>query len=308
MTDISLTDPFFLFYDARSGSTFLSNLLIQKCGVAIPPESNFIPEIFVNYDKYSIETTWDLRRILDIIYKERKFTDWNLEKNFLYDVMIESLPITLSEFIKRIFYIYINQNFSHSNIIGVKKGSYIYYVDQLKQIFPKAKFIGIIRDGRAVFNSKKKSIYSATGEPFENNPYCAAKQWCKVVKMLHDINKKYGIFIVHYEEMIQNPLKTLKDICLYLALSCDSSNKVGDVGYFVSERYGDLHANINRTAINSRVSAWKTELTKTEIFAFESLAYKKLEEEGYSLLNSINDLKNIFKRNYNKMNLLLNIH
>ncbi len=42
----TIDDPFFMFYDARSGSTFLTNLLIKNANIAIPPETNFVSLIF----------------------------------------------------------------------------------------------------------------------------------------------------------------------------------------------------------------------------------------------------------------------
>ena len=57
---------FFILYDARSGSTFLSNLLVKNYDIVIPPESNFIIKITKHYKKDTIiNTDGNLKDIID---------------------------------------------------------------------------------------------------------------------------------------------------------------------------------------------------------------------------------------------------
>ncbi len=207
------------------------------------------------------------------------------------------LPLSIRDFIISIYTFYRDKYFPASKVFGVKKGSYIYHYSRLKEIFPKAKFIGIIRDGRAVFNSKKQSIYSGTGKPFEINPYRAAKEWCKKLRMLQEIKNTYKeTLVIYYEKMIQNPIKTVKIACDFLGISSQIGNISNNKKYFVSNRYGDLHKNIGKEALTSRISEWKNALSFDEIFAFESVAYNELLSEGYEIVNSHKSLKNVTDR------------
>ena len=46
--------------------------------------------------------------------------------------------------------------------------------------------------------------------------------------------------------------------------------------YVVPERYGELHKNVGKEPIQSKITAWQQLLSKKEVKAFESVAHKKL--------------------------------
>ncbi|PSP14572.1 MAG: hypothetical protein BRC50_02680 [Cyanobacteria bacterium SW_11_48_12] len=157
----------------------------------------------------------------------------------------------------------------------------------MKSTFPNSKFLAIIRDGRrdgrAVFSSQKNSIYSRTGRPFQTNPYRAAKAWCKMVDILKEIKREYPqeSLVIYYENLIRNREKTMELVCDFLDVSKNSSGQ----GYVVPERYGELHKNVGKEPIQSKITAWQQLLSKKEVKAFESVAHEKLLSEGYELVN-----------------------
>ncbi|MFC2061372.1 sulfotransferase [Elusimicrobiota bacterium] len=279
-------DPFFIFYDTRSGSTFLSNLLIKSACIAIPPESNFITKIILLYNKDSISNKNELHKVLDIIRSEDKFEDWNIDIDLIEKEIENRLPVSVRALILLICAKYKDDNFPEADIFGIKKGSYVNFYRKIKEIFPESKFIGIIRDGRAVFNSKKNSIRSETGKPFETDPYRAAKQWRRAVRLLKKIEDEYqDILIIKYEEIVKDTVSIIEKVCDYLDIPYNSENTADDRKYYVSEKYGDIHKNINEPPDSSRITAWRQELTEKEIYVFESITYKELIKEGYELVN-----------------------
>ncbi len=299
MSNIKLLtqDPFFIFYDARSGSTFLANQLVKNKGVAIPPESNFIPFIILRYPKDSIDNKYDLELFLNIIYTDKKFNDWNIKRDDIKGVLLEVLPISVRDSILAICAAYRNKNFPEAKVFGIKKGGYLKYYRKLKKLFPQSKIIGIIRDGRAVFNSKKESIYSETGKPFEIDPYKAAKKWCKCINLLREIKQRHKeTLIIRYKEMITDPGKVIKTICKFLDIFYNLNKPLVDKAYFISSRYRNLHRNIEKGALGNRISAWRTSLSDNEIYAFESVAYNHLIREGYEPINAKKLSKNPTKK------------
>lgn len=280
-----ISDPFFLVYDSRSGSTFLANLLIKFVGAAIPPETNFITALLSKYEKETIDNDLDLKQTIDIIYEDNKFSDWKLDRAELENYLDRSFPLTIRDLILQICTLYKQNNYPNSQFFGLKKGVYLTKHRQMKQLFPQAKYVGIIRDGRAVFNSKKHSIYSVTGKPFETDPERAAKEWCRIYGFLQEAVQKYPdeIIDIQYEKMIEDPDSVIAELREFFNIS--EVKEFGDKSYVISERYGNLHKNVKKEPLEKRITAWQETLSAEEIYAFESVAYKQLLLAGYPTVN-----------------------
>jgi hypothetical protein len=281
-----ISDPFLLVFDSRSGSTFLANLLVKFVGAAIPPETNFITALLSKYEKETIDNDSDLKQTIDIIYQDNKFSDWKLDRAELENYIDRSFPLTIRDLILEICTLYKQNNYPNSQFFGLKKGVYLTKHREMKQLFPQAKFVGITRDGRAVFNSKKHSIYSVTGKPFETDPDRAAKEWCRIYSFLQEVIQKYPTEIINiqYEKMIEDPDSVIAELREFFNIS--EVKEFGDNSYVISERYRNLHKNVKKEPLEKRITAWQQTLSAEEIYAFESVAYKQLLLAGYPTVNS----------------------
>lgn len=293
-----VNDPFFIVYDSRSGSTFFANLLVKTANVAIPPESSFITDICLNYKKESIDNKQDFEEVMKLMYNDAKFSDWNIETKEIESFMNGELPIHIRNFILSICTIYKNKNFSNANMFGLKHGTYLTHYQKIKKIFPSSKYIGIVRDGRAVFNSKKSSTYSVTGQPFETNPHRAAVEWCRIMSLLIEFKEKYPkeTLILNYEKVINNIDETINMLCDFLDVPINV-NSENHQKYEIPKRYGNIHKNVKKEPIISRITAWKQSLSADEIYAFESVAYHHLLLAEYELVNNQFVFKHIVRKN-----------
>ena len=253
-----LDDPFFIVYDARSGSTFIANLLIKNALVAIPPETTFITRILEYFNEnIRIINEAELEKLIDFIFKGKKFRDWGLSKKILTTDIKKKLPISLKEFILEICEIYRKKKFPNSIIFGIKKGSYMRYFKQIIKFFPDSKFICLIRDGRAVFNSKKTSM-SSKGKILEDNPYVAARLWCEAIDIIKNIEILHEhTLIIHYEDLIQESNDIVNQIANFLEVSKKSKNTEIGSEYSVPERYRSLHKHINKKPLIQHIMLGK---------------------------------------------------
>ncbi len=273
---------YFIVYESRSGSTFLANQLVKNGEIAIPPENNMISIILDKYEKDYIASEKDFQRLYKLLREDRKFADLDLQYNEIKDIV--EYPLSISNFIVRLMEVYRRNHFSSAKLIVFKKGNYIKHYRAIKHYFPMAKFICLIRDGRAVFNSKKRSIYSGTGKPFLRSPYKAAKKWNKTIRLIRQMEEEIGddILVIRYEDLIKDTKHYLEMLSYFMGFS-GYVQKQKDLAYFVPERYGDLHRNINKSPLVSRIDDWKSKLTKNEIFLYESVAHRQLKDNGYDL-------------------------
>ena len=275
-------DPFFIFYDARSGSTYLSNLLVQSFNIVIPPESNFISMILSSFKNYNLNKK-DVPEIINILNNDEKFTDWNLSFEKIKKEIEVKSSIDLGGVISFILKAYLKNYGKESSILGVKKDNNINYYEQLFKIFPNTKIICLVRDGRAVYNSKRKALHSKTGRPFEKNVKKAALSWCEYLKKVERLIKKYpqSTTVIKYEDILTNTKKELERIGLFLEANFNEKN---DFTYKVPNRYGDLHTNINKAPILSRINAWESDLSEKEIINYEKIANVFLSKYNYEPL------------------------
>jgi hypothetical protein len=146
-------------------------------------------------------------------------------------------------------------------------------------LFPDSKFIHIIRDGRGV----SASIIPLDWGP--NTVYKTACSWKSRVSLylsLESSLKKDQILRVRYEDLIQTPENTLKDICSFLDLGYQPQMIRGS-GFKVPQYQDKQHSLIGKEPDKKRINAWENSLTPRQIEIFESIAGELLMSLGYDL-------------------------
>jgi hypothetical protein len=278
---------FFILADARSGNTFLANNLMKKLGILIIPETNFIIRL-LKVKKSILNSEISL---INFLFEEKKFHDLKIKKKELLHNLKNINSI--KEIILTILEIYYKKNNGRKLYIGIKKG-YLYSIDKIMNLFPNSKIINIIRDSRAVYNSKKNSIYSLSGKPFDLNPYNSAKVWNEKADIIFKTKKKYSALILYYEDIIKDLNLKVNQISKFLDLEIPKQNFLNkSKGYYVSKIYHEqLHSNIDLPPKVENIDKWKRKLLSHEVFCIEFLNKKKLEEFNYKLVNEKKNFKN----------------
>jgi len=162
---------------------------------------------------------------------------------------------------------------------GDKTPAYIAHVDRLAAIWPDARFVVLVRDGRDV-------ALSVMGVPFgPNNAWAAAHSWANAIRQGRDAASRYPgrVFEVRYEDLVSEPAETVGAVCDFLELEyspdmlaieqTDRSKVVEDqAGWFTN-----VWAGITTAAVGK----WQTELTPRQVEVFETVAGDELRLLGY---------------------------
>ena len=176
-----------------------------------------------------------------------------------------------------------------SSVWIIKQGS-IHHINGFKKLFPDVKFIHIIRDGRAVYNSKKKAINSVSLEIMQRDPIKSALIWKKHMSMPpKKINNSKELLEVRYEDLISDHFDVLKIIFKYLDIPpidpLDTSGETTHKSDYLSsipKSQLHLHKNVGSKPLIDRISAWKKDLPPSEIFLYELFAKRELVAKGYT--------------------------
>jgi hypothetical protein len=285
-------DPFFIVYRRRSGSTFLSNLLCGSPEIGIAPESRFLERLWKSSREPWIRDEKQLRTTLDGVFREPRFSAWGIAPEEARDRLTPRLPLSIAELARWFIHLTCDRRFPASTIHGMKTQGdwYARRIGVLRSLFPEARVVMLVRDGRAVFASCKQARYSGSGRPFETNPWREAFAWQRVAASFARHRGEGHTLLVRYEDLVLEPRPALRAILAFLSASSsydrlDAMLRPGNRFHY-DPASAHLHPNVSLEPVRSRIDSWRQELTPEEIRAVELAAGPALTASGYALLYS----------------------
>lgn len=219
---------FFIIGNPRSGTTLLRLMLNKHKNMSVPPEAGFLAWL---YDEYK-DFTFTEKLVEHFIYSLRntiKIEHWNLDFDALQNFIITEKPNNFSKLLDCVYAYYSKYNLSKDvKVYGDKNNFYLNKIDLLSNLYPDAKFIHIIRDGRSVAVSykdlMKKDMTSEYAPDLPNEIVTIAKEWTDNIKTIHTNFDKLSSsqhYTVRFEDLIAKPEESLTDICTFLNIDYD---------------------------------------------------------------------------------------
>jgi len=167
------------------------------------------------------------------------------------------------------------------------------YLGELQEMFPNIKLIHIIRDGRAVYSSKRDTS-SLSGKSMSNNVLMSALDWrYKLIQIQRFSGKKINVL---FENLVANTNYELDRVLDFLELSDNDRLLSGDQeDYFqnIGPKQKTIHANVQSKPKSEITTKWKKNLSKNEINLYNFIAKYFLLQHDYEVQN-INTLKAFF--------------
>ncbi len=269
--------PFFITGSQRSGTTLLRLILNAHSRVAIPEEGTFwMPLLRAHRHDYERPLKQAvLDRYLAYIAKNDQFRTWDLPMDRVTEDLGSRERVTLADFMEAFYVAY--ARLQRKPYWGDKTPSFFRKIDQLARIFPNARFIHVIRDGRDVFLSMRRL------EPSRKNVAVAALEWKykleRARKSLLSLPEGRTLEI-RFEDVLHRPEETLAEICRFVGIHYERS--MLDF-YQTSRRYiGEHHsALIFKPLSTEAAERWKSRMVPRENKTFEALAGGSLRQCGY---------------------------
>lgn len=137
--------------------------------------------------------------------------------------------------------------------------------------------IHIVRDGRTVAASLMRLDWGP------NTINKAAHFWIEKVSYGLGAESFWGeerVRRVRYEDLVEDPEKTLKTLCRWLNIDYQSEMIKGS-GFIPPEYTSEQHALVGRPLSVQRISAWEKELTPRQVEIFETITGDFLLYLGY---------------------------
>jgi len=253
----------------RSGTSYLQRTLRDTFDIGFFREPKYIIPIYRQLFRFGdLRVEKNLQRLVRQILRDEIFERLSTIKNIpsIFDELYPRVTEpTYSGILYAIFeYVAEKQN---KHRLGYKFPSDIINIPDLANIFPTARFVHMLRDGRDVAISLLRQHWGAV------NLYAGSKYWANRTSQ----GRKAGISLsgryieVRFEDLVLHTEDTASTLGEFLIQKKNV------------EQVNDLIRQINTTKKKSAVYGWKTKLTKDQVFMCESAANSELKACGYPL-------------------------
>ncbi len=280
--------PFFIIGSGRSGNTLLRAIINQHTDICIPPESYVLGRVIRNYQFFSF-LPWPLltRIVISEFESFHQFHTWEINLRDFYQVAL-NLPEEKRNLAKLLdlFYMYYAEiKCPGATRWGDKTPTNTFFVPLINKVFPEAKYIHIIRDGRDVVSSYLAAkLYSDTKE--------ASSRWLRSVVAAQSFGAKIGTtryLEVFYEDLVRQPVTVIQSVCDFLEIDFkpdmlrfwENAASLGDTKI-------DHHKNLFNPINQNSIGKWQQSLSHEDQLLVEKMLEDKLTELNYLIEEELN--------------------
>jgi hypothetical protein len=272
-----MAPPFFLVGNDRSGTTML-RLILDRGPVAIPPESMFLVD-FAPVRRRGLRDREAAERLLRAVWNHPRVRLWGLPVN------PPALPRDLPHedayrfCVSAPFEVYAAAQ--GKDRWGDKTPLYLRRLDELDAVWPEARYVVLVRDGRDVALSLVHVPFGA------NNVWAAARWWAEGIRLGLAAEQRFPgrVITLRYEDLVAEPETHVRRICDFLELPYDAAMlaiELTEQDKVLPEQAGwftNVWAGINASAVGK----WRHEMTPAERRLFAGVAGRELEQLGYEV-------------------------
>lgn len=265
----------------RSGTTMLQLMLHAHERIAIPPENRFVLRAYQDRHRFGDLSVEENRRRLAHFICKRKgmgFGDLGLSADATVEQIVAGPP-TLGSACGIVLRAYAHK-FGKVRW-GDKRPSYLVNLHMVRDLFPDAQIVHIIRDGRDCVASLKETPWHRGGVP------TAIVGWCRGMDEGDRAARTLpsdSYFELYYERLVADPAPELRRLCEFLGERFDPAmtdpSAVADVA--VPQRK-TWHALTHGAVTAARVGSWERRLEPAEIGLCEAVMRRRLVAHGYPL-------------------------
>jgi len=281
----------------HSGTTLLRLMLDAHPELAIPPETNFLPEL-IDLTRGGEASPEQVTRLLT---EHRRWGDFGLEAEQLHGRLRAAGRLTPRAAARCFYELYAEGQGKPR--WGDKSPRYAGKMVKLGRNLPEARFIHLIRDGRDVALSRLRKRGDDPAQVAD-----AARKWRNRILRARKRSPKVSHYTeARFEELVADTEPTLRRICEFSQLEWDpavldyherSEERMAEMAHalpakdgrkrqaseaVLAERRAKRHQLVTEPPRPERLEVWRRKMTPECLAAFEAEAGDLLSELGYEL-------------------------
>jgi hypothetical protein len=271
-------DPRFIVGNDRSGTTMLRLILDRGPDLAIPPESMFLTDFDDVFDAGG-PAAGEEQALMQAVWEHPKVALWELDGP--PPVVPPGLaPADAYRFIVEAPYAAYAAKHGKPGWAD-KTPHYVHHIDHLLRVWPRARFVVLVRDGRDVALSLRRMPFGP------NNAWAAAQWWARGIRAGQRAAEAHpdAVLTVRYEDIATAPTTEIPRICDFLGVAyrddmlalekVDRSKIVPDQASWFPTIFEGI--------TTGAVGRWRTEMRPRDQRIFCALAGDELRALGYEV-------------------------
>lgn len=270
-----------------SGTTMVARLCRAYLGISFGTESQFIVRYYQQLERYGdLSQDRNLCRLVDDLLKERWFARG--KKNFGFETDRESILENVEQRTYRgVLDAVFNQLARHHGMerCGDKTPEYVYHLPVIGELYPDAKYVTLLRDGRDVACSMMNVYWGP------KNIYMAASEWRDAVDRVDqfiDTLPPSQTIELTYEGMLTRPVESFQRLIEFLEIDDQDGQLIDSI----TEK---VDIDMKRDNFNK----WRKRWSESQRRLFERIAADALRRHGYeTTLEQSDDTFNSAQRMY----------
>lgn len=276
---------FFIIGRARSGTTLVKALLDAHPNVIVPVECAFLLNLYLKYGK---KTRWDaalMKSFSEDLVREPAYKLMNIDEAKLENKLnaclgVNSYATVCMQVYESCVSFYPKQEIK---LWGDKNPAYSLYIKQLREIYPDAKFVYIVRDYRDHIVSMMRVDYEA------HIVSSLAYRWKYYDRQVQREREKdpSSFYSFRYEDFVKDTPRYLQEICSFLGIPYDEQmlkfQEKKDAYYdnYPKDVFVKYHKSIFDPIDSSKTGTWENKLSERKIRIAEAVAGAYGEKLGY---------------------------
>jgi Sulfotransferase family len=266
----------------RSGTRLLGRLVNAHPDIAVIHEARFVPGWF----KHRRGLTPDglvTREFVEKLIAFPRFEQFDVEPRQLEEMIGPGETKPYPTFIRELFDLHGEaQGKPH---VADKTPRYVRHIPTLHALFPRARFIHLIRDGRDVFLSltnwkkvERGGLVASAATWEEDRASTAALWWERHVRLGREDGAKLApdLYLeLRYEALVADPAGECQKLCAFLGLPFDEAmlhyHEVADTGSSPQARQPPTPGR----------RKWSEQMSTADVERFEATAGELLDELSY---------------------------
>ena len=269
-------EPFFIVGSDRSGTTMFRLMLNKHPRLHVPNESWFLIDLMDHLPASRALNEWEKMKACRLIMETPKWKGWQIADELLVNTIKQLQSPTLAGLIDALFRL----DAGTKPRWGDKTPGYVTQISRLHKLFPEAKFVHLIRDGRDVCVSLRRTGWRG------RLTWGIGNYWKHHV----DAGWQQGLELpaghymeIRYEHLVADPESVLREVCAFLEEDFEPAmlDFYRDAWDHITPAEHHYHEKAARPPSQAYVNRWKTELSPWQTRIFEAAAASTLDRLGY---------------------------
>lgn len=283
-----MSNPFvFIVGCPRSGTTLLRRMVDAHPHIAIIPEIGWLAERYEQRRDITPDGRITPALVLDLIEKGSlgRYTRLPTGPNALQAFLHTDGAISYSAFISFLFDQY--GELHGKALVGNKTVDHVRSILTLHELWPSAKFVHLIRDGRDVAASamdwRRASKLAERFSSWSQDPVTTAALWWEWhVRLGREAGRRLdevSYLEIRYESLVARPVEECVRLCAFLGVAYDDAMVRFHEGRQCARQ--GLDAKHGWMPVTPRLRDWRSQASCEDVERFEAAAGGLLDELGY---------------------------